>query len=100
MLYIGVLKRFIPFVLTFAAGLFLASFFVPIMPTFPLGHGRSDRRSGRCMEVVDFEKKRLTLEVERLRQENDLLRLVPQRLDMQLEPQNGALRHSRPGDKY
>lgn len=44
MLYLGLLKRIIPFVLTFAAGLLLASFFVPIGWQSALS---SERRS-RC----------------------------------------------------
>lgn len=44
MLYLGLLKRIVPFVLTFAAGLFIASFFVSIA----LPSVGSDDRRGRC----------------------------------------------------
>lgn len=43
MLYLGLLKRFVPFVITFAAGLLIASFFVSVaLPSRvrgPKGHG-------------------------------------------------------------
>ncbi len=49
MFYTGLLKRVIPFVLTFGAGLLLASFFVSIaLPN--MAEWRSNRRDRRCRE--------------------------------------------------
>lgn len=47
MTFVSVLKRVLPFVATFAAGLFLASFFVDLSP--PSMESRGHRR-GRCRE--------------------------------------------------
>ena len=59
----GMLKRALPFFATFAIGLFVASFFVSITPSFEgRGYGR------RCRDA-----KRLRIENEQLR--NDKLRL-------------------------
>src|SRR5215203_3520376 len=58
MCYTGLFKRIVPFVITFAAGLFLASFFVSIgLPT-----RRFERRFNRFQET------------QQLRRENDNLR--------------------------
>ncbi len=61
MLYIGLFKRIIPFVLTFAAGLFIASFFVSIVPNF--SSWRESRRANHCREhnkmrlaIADLER--------------------------------------------
>jgi len=59
MCYTGLLKRFVPFFLTFAAGLFIASFFVSI--ALPEGNWRGRR---------GFIKQ----ENQRLREENQSLR--------------------------
>ncbi len=56
MLYIGLFKRIIPFVLTFTAGLFIASFFVSIVPNF--SNWRESRRANHCRE---HNKMRLTI---------------------------------------
>jgi hypothetical protein len=61
MCYTGLFKRFVPFALTFAAGLFIASFFVTI-PTFS---GRSERRIQRFQEI-----QQLQLDKDVLRQKN------------------------------
>jgi|GEM_PF-1019117 uncharacterized protein HemY len=62
MFYTGLLKRVIPFVLTFAAGLLLASFFVSVaLPN--MGEWRSNRRDRRWRE-----HKQLRQESEDLRQ--------------------------------
>ena len=74
MLYIGVLKRVLPFVLTFAAGLFIASFFVSIATpslNFP-------RRSQKFREI------------HRLRDENQQLK----RSNMELRKQVEDMRNS------
>ncbi|HEV8592583.1 MAG TPA: hypothetical protein VGQ55_10805 [Pyrinomonadaceae bacterium] len=65
MLYLGLLKRIVPFILTFAAGLFLASFFVTITPSFNSGDGRSWRRNERWSHRE---------EIRQLREENQQLR--------------------------
>src|SRR5688500_6567882 len=69
MLYKGVLKRVLPFFLTFAAGLFIASFFVSIAsPSFNFR-----RRSHKYREM------------HRLRMENQDLRRSTSALRRQLE---------------
>jgi hypothetical protein len=60
------LKRFLPFFLTFAAGLFIASFFVNI----PRPGFRFNDRASRRFHA--FQEMRL--ENQRLREENDRLR--------------------------
>ena len=75
MLYKGIFKRFLPFLLTFAAGLFLASFFVSVaLPTFERPQ-RSNRRFGECR---------------RMQAENELLRNENERMRSQLEFHNMA----------
>lgn len=65
MLYKGVLKRVLPFFLTFAAGLFIASFFVSIAsPSFNF-----PRRSHKYREMH-----RLRMENQDLRKSNSELR--------------------------
>ena len=72
MCYPGLLKRIIPFALTFAAGLFIASFFVSI--ALPEGSWRS-RRAMRWQEM-----QRLKIENENLRQERLQLKLENEQL--------------------
>ena len=62
MQYTGLLKRVIPFVLTFAAGLLLASMFVSITPNFR--GWKSDYRGGRKCH----EKRKLAIENQDLRE--------------------------------
>lgn len=59
--YTGLFKRIIPFVLTFAAGLLLASLFVSITPDFK--SWGSERRERRC-----HDKRQLRIENETLRE--------------------------------
>lgn len=70
MMFVGVLKRVVPFLLTFAAGLFIASFFVSIASpssfSFPRRHHK-------------FR------EMNRLREENRELKLANEQLRKQLE---------------
>lgn len=66
MLYIGILKRVLPFFVTFAAGLFIASFFVSVASpsvNFP-------RRGGHKFQEI----KRLREEVRDLKRSNCELR--------------------------
>lgn len=65
MTFLGVLKRVLPFFATFAAGLFIASFFVSISsPSFNF-----PRKNNRCREV-----RQLRVENERIKRENADLR--------------------------
>lgn len=65
MTFLGVLKRVLPFFATFAAGLFIASFFVSISsPSFNF-----PRKNNRCREV-----RQLRVENDRLNRENADLR--------------------------
>jgi hypothetical protein len=54
MCYTGLFKRIIPFVLTFAAGLFLASFFVSI--GLPTSRWRVERRFNRHQESQQLRR--------------------------------------------
>jgi hypothetical protein len=50
MLYLGLLNRIVPFFLTFAAGLMIASFFVPVgLPSVGSKDGRSRCRKHRMV---------------------------------------------------
>lgn len=63
---IGIIKRIIPFLLTFAAGLFVASFFVSLWtPSFGRGTGGGRHECRR----VRHENSELRIENERLKQE-------------------------------
>jgi hypothetical protein len=65
MLLKGVLTRVLPFFLTFAAGLFIASFFISIAtPSFNF-----PRRANKCRET-----RQLRTELERVRRDNTELR--------------------------
>lgn len=72
MSYLQIFKRIIPFFLTFAAGLLIASIFVPIgAPNF-----RSAERGGKWRHHKECkrDKESLRLENDRLRQELEALR--------------------------
>ena len=73
MSYLQIFKRIIPFFLTFAAGLLIASIFVPIgAPNFQ----RPDRGGkGRHHRELRKENENLRRENDRLRQENAKMRL-------------------------
>ncbi len=63
MLYTGLFKRIIPFVLTFALGLFLASLFgAALLPNFE--SRRDARRAKRC-----HDKQQLMIEMDQIKQE-------------------------------
>ena len=83
MFYTGLFKRIIPFVLTFAAGLFIASIFVPLaVPNFSTW--RESRRSRGC-----HEKRQLRIENDQLRERN---------LTLQAENEELKRGHSHWGD--
>lgn len=73
MQFIGIIKRVIPFFLTFAAGLFIASFFVTLSaPSFEgVRKSRSDRHGKKHCKS---ENERLRAENERLKSELELMK--------------------------
>jgi hypothetical protein len=69
---LGVFKRVVPFLLTFAVGLFIASFFINIgLPSLP-----ESRRQVRMREIqrLRFENDELRRDNVRLQAENEMLR--------------------------
>jgi hypothetical protein len=64
----GILRRVLPFLATFAIGIFIASFFVNVAPTF--GSGKWKARKAECKRLKN-ENERLRSENLRLRQEID-----------------------------
>lgn len=54
------IKRIVPFVLTLTLGLFVASFFVSLTPTFKNRNGRSYQR--KQIQKLRIEKERLEIE--------------------------------------
>lgn len=68
MQYPNLFKRIIPFTLAIVLGLFVASFFVSLTPSF------SFRGKGRIFREMKEQNRTLKIEVERLRSENDELR--------------------------
>ena len=74
MRYTGLFKRIIPFVITFAAGLFLASFFVSI--ALPGERWRSGRRANKFHEIQRLrgDNEELREKCRKLRKENEELR--------------------------
>jgi hypothetical protein len=86
MLYTGLFKRIIPFVVTFAAGLFLASFFVSVaLPS--LSNMREVRRSRSCHEKrqLRMERDELRDKVRTLRRQNEELRRNATDIDVLLQ---------------
>ncbi len=76
---VGLLKRFAPFLITFAVGLFIASFFVTIaMPRFQF---RRNRVMRQCQELQYYKN-----ENQRLRQELENQQLKTNRLDYVTAP--------------
>lgn len=63
----GILRRLLPFLATFAIGLFIASFFVNVAPNFSRTNGWKARKA-ECKRLK-HENKRLERENFRLRQE-------------------------------
>jgi len=74
MCYTGLFKRIIPFALTFAAGLFLASFFVSV--GLPADRWRNSRRFNRYQEMqqLRLENDRLRDQLRDARLQNEQLR--------------------------
>ena len=71
-MYTGLFKRIIPFFLTFAVGLFVASFFVTLVtPNFNFRRGSGKYREMQRVRSENQELKRTNFE---LRKENDELR--------------------------
>ena len=66
----GFIKRFLPFLLTFAAGLFIASFFVNIAAPFS-GFSRAERRNG-YIRMLRMENQRLQDRVDELEQQQNV----------------------------
>jgi hypothetical protein len=68
----GLFKRIVPFFLTFAAGLFIASFFVTIAtPNFNFRRGSNKYREVHRLRIENQEQQRTIFE---LRKQNDQLR--------------------------
>jgi hypothetical protein len=67
----GVLKRLLPFFLTLAAGLFIASFFVDLTPTPLRDRGMRKFRDYQEMKMENTELRQRLAEAQ---QENDRLR--------------------------
>ena len=77
MSYLSIFKRIIPFFLTFAAGLLIASIFVPIgAPSFQRadrgGRWRQHNECKRERESLRRENDRLRQELETMRRERDV----------------------------
>jgi hypothetical protein len=66
----GFLKRFLPFLLTFAAGLFIASFFVSLTAPFS-GFSRGERRYS-YVRMLRMENQRLQDRVDELEQQQSV----------------------------
>jgi hypothetical protein len=81
MCYTGLIKRIIPFVLTFAAGLFIASFFVSI--AVPGERWRSNRRAHRFQEM-----RQLRIENDELRERLRVMRMEIEELRLTKEDIN------------
>jgi hypothetical protein len=83
MCYTGLLKRFVPFALTFAAGLFIASFFVSI--ALPEANWQSRRGFNRRQEFdrLQAENQQLRDQLRLERMQNEELRRA--RIDENLD---------------
>jgi len=106
MLYRGLLKRFLPFFLTFAVGLFIASFFMAISsPSF--NFRRSGTHKHREIQRLRIENKELRMDVLRMKRELEEARrnsfdvtfpveeVPPFEMDVPLPPQTKAPRYGR-----
>lgn len=95
MFYTGFLKRSVPFFLTFAAGLFIASFFVSIAaPNFNLRKNRANKthdckRVNKELKQLRDDNLRLTAEIEQMQREavdREALYDAPLMLDLNVPP--------------
>ena len=86
MCYTGLLKRFVPFFLTFAAGLFIASFFVSI--ALPEGNWRSRRGFNKRQEFqrlqIENQELRDQLRLERIQNEELRRARLDQNFDFEI----------------
>ena len=74
MQYIGIIKRVVPFFLTFAVGLLVASFFVPLTaPNFSGFKSRIESRRSKA-ERMRYGRQQVMRENSELREENYRLR--------------------------
>lgn len=81
MFYKNILKRVAPFLLTFAAGVFIASFFVTIAaPNFNMRPGRGSHKY-REMQRLRIENRELREEKARMARELEVLRMEAASLD-------------------
>ncbi len=70
MMYKGIFKRIVPFFLTFAAGLFIASFFVTIAtPNFNFRRGSNKYREVQRLRTENQELKRTNCELRKQMEE-------------------------------
>lgn len=60
------LKRILPFIITLTLGLFVASFFVSLMPNFKFKKNRCGKRQE--VKMLRHEKQQLELENQRLKE--------------------------------
>lgn len=82
--FIGVVKRVLPFVLTFAAGLFIASFFVTVgAPAFNFDTNRSPRSYRDCRRTRN-QYRQLWDENQQMRREMEMLRMQLQLRDAEM----------------
>lgn len=77
MQFIGIIKRVIPFIITFAAGLFIASFFVSLsVPSFDSVRKNRSERWGKHsrlkteVEQLRREKRQLEVQIEEMSRTN------------------------------
>jgi hypothetical protein len=76
----GILKRFVPFILTFAAGLLIASFFVPL--GFPGSRFRARKEQHKKWHAqIERENSDLRQEIADLKREIESLKSDPLRCD-------------------
>ena len=66
MRYPNLFKRIIPFAVALVLGLFVASFFVNLTPSFRAGKGRSFRQMKADFRDLKLENERLKAEIEEL----------------------------------
>ncbi len=71
----NLVKRFLPFFLTFVLGLFIASFFVSVgLPKFRKYENRGWKRHSEYSCPMRYERENMRFQLENLRRENERLR--------------------------